>query len=136
MARNGQFGESVLPLTGDQGVDVILDLVGGAYLEQNLSCLTTKGRLMLVGLTGGATAEFDLGQALRKRLRIIGTALRSRSLEEKSEAVHRFATYAVPLFETGRIKPNVDKVFPASEVRAAHEYLESNESFGKVILEF
>jgi len=136
VAKEGQFAESVLALTGDQGVDVILDLVGGAYFEQNLRCLRTKGRLMLVGLTSGAKAEFDLGHALRKRLKIMGTALRSRSLEEKSEAVRRFANESVPLFENEKVRPNVDRVFSVSEVRAAHEYLESNESFGKVILEF
>ena len=136
VAEDGQFGKAVLALIGDRGVDVILDLVGGAYFDQNLQCLGTKGRLMLVGLTGGAKAEFDLGVALRKRLKITGTALRSRSLEEKSEAVRRFANDVVPLLETGKVKPNVDRVFAVSEVREAHEYLESNESFGKVILEF
>ena len=135
VAGNGQFAESVLSLNSE-GVDVILDLVGGAYFEQNLRCLKTKGRLMLVGLTGGTTAEFDLGIALRKRLKIAGTALRSRSLEEKSAAVKAFADDVVPLLANGKVKPNVDRVFPVSEVRAAHEYLESNESFGKVILEF
>jgi putative PIG3 family NAD(P)H quinone oxidoreductase len=133
---NGHFGESVLALTGGEGVDVILDLVGGDYFEQNLRCLKTKGRLMLVGLTGGATANFDLGITLRKRLKIAGTALRSRSLEEKSAAVKAFANDVVPLLANGKLTPNVDRVFPVGEVRAAHEYLESNESFGKIILEF
>jgi NADPH:quinone reductase-like Zn-dependent oxidoreductase len=133
---NGQFVESVLAFTKNEGVDVILDLVGAPYFEQDLQSLRTKGRLMLVGLTGGAKAEFDLGIALRKRLSLIGTALRSRSLDEKSDAVRRFAEYATPLFENRKLKLNVDRVFPVSEVRAAHKYLESNESFGKVILEF
>src|SRR5688572_13726876 len=135
VTEDGQFAESVLSLTVE-GVDMILDLVGAAYFEQNLRCLRTKGRLMLVGLTGGATAEFDLGTALRKRLKIAGTALRSRSLEGKSAAVKAFANDVVPLLANGKIKPNVDRVFPVSEVRAAHEYLESNASFGKIILEF
>ena len=133
--ERGQFAESVLEITGGDGADVILDLAGGAYFEQNLQCLRTKGRLMLVGLQSGAKAEFDLGIALRRRLKIMGTALRSRSLEEKSEAVRCFADDMVPLFESGRLRPNVDRVFPVSEIHAAHEYLESNESFGKVILE-
>ena len=136
VTEDGKFEELVLALIGDQGVDVILDLVGGAYFEQNLRCLRSKGRLMLVGLTGGAKAEFDLGIALRKRLKIMGTALRSRSLEEKSAAVKAFGNDVVPLLAKGKVKPNVDRVFPFSEVRAAHKYLESNESFGKVILEF
>jgi putative PIG3 family NAD(P)H quinone oxidoreductase len=135
-AGTGQFAESVLALIGDEGVDVILDLVGAPYFEQNLRCLRTKGRLMLVGLTGGAKADFDLSIALRKRLKIAGTALRSRSQEEKSAAVKAFANEVVPLLANGTVKPNVDRVFPVSEVRAAHEYLETNESFGKVILQF
>jgi len=133
---SGQFADSVLSFTADQGLEVILDLVGAPYFEQNLRCLRTKGRLMLVGLTGGATAEFDLSAALRKRLKIMGTALRSRSLDEKSAAVKAFADDVVPLLANGKVKPNVDRVFPVSEVRAAQGYLESNESFGKVILEF
>ena len=136
VAEDGLFGESVLALTGDRGVDVILDLVGGAYFEQNLQVLGTKGRLMLVGLPSGPNAEFDLGTALQKRLKIMGTALRSRCLQEKSDAVSRFANEVVPLFENEKLSPNVDRVFPLDEVRSAHAYLESNESFGKVILEF
>jgi NADPH:quinone reductase-like Zn-dependent oxidoreductase len=92
--------------------------------------------MMLVGLTAGAKAEIDLGMALRKRAKIIGTVLRARSTEEKAEAVSRFANAVVPLLASGTLTPNVDKIFPATDVRAAHGYLESNESFGKVILEF
>lgn len=135
-ATDGDFADAVHKASNDNGVDVILDLVGGAYFQQNLRVLKTKGRLMLVGLTSGAKAEFDLGTVLRKRLKIVGTVLRGRSTKEKADAVMRFAKEVVPLFETGGLKPNVDKVFAASDIRAAHEYLESNESFGKVILEF
>ncbi len=135
-ASDGRFAEEVLAATNGEGADVILDLVGGAYFEQNLTVLKTKGRLMLVGLTSGRTAEFDMGLALQKRLKIIGTALRSRSLDEKTAAVRRFRDEVFPLFENGRLRANVDRVFAADEVAEAHRYLESNESFGKVILEF
>lgn len=131
-----EFATEILNSTGGTGVDVILDLVGGAYFEQNLQCLATKGRLMLVGLTSGAKAEFNLGIALSKRLRLIGTVLRARSLGEKAEATRAFAADVVPLFADGRIHPNVDRIFDFHDVRAAHEYLESNESFGKIVLEF
>jgi NADPH2:quinone reductase len=87
-------------------------------------------------LTAGSGAEFDLGVALRKRVTIIGTTLRGRPNEEKAEAIKLFASEVVPLFAEGRLVPNIDRVFPAADVSAAHEYLESNESFGKVILEF
>ncbi len=122
--------------TGGNGVNVILDLVGAAYFASNLRSLALKGRLLLVGLTGGAKAEFELGIALSKRLKIIGTVLRSRPGTEKADATRAFAAEVLPLFEAGRVKPNVDKVFQADDVQAAHRYLESNESFGKVVLEF
>lgn len=117
------------------GVDVILDLVGAAYFRQNLESLKKKGRIVLVGLVGGAKTEFNLGIALSKRLTIIGTVLRSRSLKEKAQAIRKFERM-LPFFEDQTLKPVVDKVFKVSDVRLAHEYIESNKNFGKVILEF
>jgi NADPH2:quinone reductase len=90
----------------------------------------------LVGLTSGRNAEFDLGAALYKRARIIGTTLRGRSIEEKADATKRFAADVIPLLGNGNVIPNIDRVYPATDVVAAHRYLESNESFGKVVLEF
>lgn len=131
-----KFMREVFERTGGRGVDVILDLVGAAYLRENLIALAPKGRLMLVGLTTGAKAEFDLGIALSKRLKLIGTVLRARSLEEKAEATKVFAKEVVTLIAAGKVRPNVDRVFDFGDVQAAHEYLESNESFGKVVLRF
>jgi NADPH:quinone reductase-like Zn-dependent oxidoreductase len=91
---------------------------------------------MMVGLTAGRSADFDLGIALSKRLTIRGTVLRGRSVDEKALAVRDFETNVVPLFAAGKIRPNLDRVFPASDVVEAYSYLESNESFGKVVLEF
>jgi putative PIG3 family NAD(P)H quinone oxidoreductase len=130
------FAEIVREKTGGRGVDVILDLVGAKYFQENLAALNLQGRLLLVGLTAGAKAEFNLGIALSKRLKIIGTVLRSRDRKEKAEATRRFAEEVVPLFESGRLKPNIDRIFKIDDARAAHEYLESNASFGKVVLEF
>lgn len=130
-----RFAEIIQTQTGGRGVDVILDLVGAKYFAANLESLALKGRLMLVGLTGGAKAEFDLGIALSKRIKITGTVLRSRPTEEKAEATREFAEKVVPLFQSGRLKPNIDRVFKIEEIQKAHEYLESNESFGKVVLE-
>jgi putative PIG3 family NAD(P)H quinone oxidoreductase len=132
--KEARFSEAVISGTGGKGVDVILDLVGARYFDENLQSLALKGRLMLVGLTAGSKAEFDLGAALRKRLTIIGTVLRARSAEEKAEVTRVFAAEVVPLLESGAVRPNVDRVFAFNEVREAHEYLESNESFGKVVL--
>ena len=117
------------------GVDVILDLVGAAYFNDNIESLANRGRLLLVGLVSGRQAELDLGMALTKRLKIIGTVLRSRSTDEKAAATARFAAQVVPLLESKTVKPVVDRVFSLADVRSAHEYLESNQSFGKVILE-
>lgn len=130
------FAESVVRATGGRGADVILDLVGASYFERNLKCLAPKGRLMLVGLTGGRKTEFDLGIALAKRLTIKGTILRSRSAEEKASAMHRFESDILPLFATGAIRPNLDRVFSFDEVQQAYDYIASNESFGKAVLEW
>ncbi len=130
------FAKTVKEKTGGRGVDCILDLVGGAYFEQNLESLALKGRFVLVGLTSGRTAEFNLGIALQKRLRIIGTVLRGRPTDEKAEATRKFTDEVLPLLESGKIRPNLDRVFAAKDAVAAYKYLGSNESFGKVVLEF
>lgn len=118
------------------GADVVLELVGAKFLAGNLDALNPRGRLMLVGTTGGARAELDLLKVMSKRLRILGTVLRSRSLEEKAAATKLFADEVLPLFVSGEIKPTVERVFPADDVRQAHELLESNTTFGKLVLEF
>jgi putative PIG3 family NAD(P)H quinone oxidoreductase len=130
------FADEVLAQTEGRGVDVILDLVGGAYFGSNLKSLAPKGRLMLVGLTAGTTTEFNLSVALTKRLTVIGTVLRGRSIEEKADATAAFVMGVVPMLASRAVRPNVDRAFHYLEVSAAHEYLESNESFGKVVLEF
>ncbi len=130
------FADEVIEKTGGRGADVILDLVGGAYFEENLKALALGGRLMLVGLTSGSKAEINLGTALSKRLTLKGTVLRSRSLDEKADVTHAFSQNVVPLLVKGKVRPNLDRIFDLQDIRAAHEYLESNESFGKVVLEF
>ena len=129
------FAGAVKDKTGE-GVNVILDLVGGNYFPEDLRSLALKGRILLVGLTAGRKSEIDLSMALYKRATIIGTTLRMRSTEEKAAATKAFVKDVIPLFETGQIKPNVDRVFAAAEIQQAHRYLESNESFGKVVIEF
>jgi putative PIG3 family NAD(P)H quinone oxidoreductase len=134
MKEDVNFAEIIKMETNQVGVQLIIDLVGASYFQMNLESLASKGRLILVGLTGGRKAEFDLGRALSKRLKIIGTVLRSRSMEEKAEAVRKFAEYALPLFRNGILKPNVDMVFKMNQVMQAHECLESNKNFGKIVL--
>jgi NADPH:quinone reductase-like Zn-dependent oxidoreductase len=100
-----------------------------------LKALAPKGRLVQVGLLGGSDANIDLGILLQKRLRIIGTALRSRSLEEKALVTKKFANQVVPLLANKKVRPIVDKVFPLKEAAQAHRYLENNANFGKVVLQ-
>ena len=129
-----KFAEVVNEWTKGAGVNVILDLVGAKYLKPNLDSLATKGRLIFVGTTSGSKAEIDYGIVMRKRLALMGTSLRTRSAEEKATATRLFAQHVVPLLASGAVRPVIDKVFAWTDVRAAHERIESNESFGKVIL--
>jgi putative PIG3 family NAD(P)H quinone oxidoreductase len=131
---SSEFAAAVKRWTNDGGVDVILDLVGAAYLKANLESLGLKGRLIFVGTTSGARAEIDYSVVMRKRLRIMGTSLRTRSIEEKTTATRLFAQQVGPLLAGGNVRPVIDMVFPMDKVRAAHQRIESNESFGKVVL--
>jgi len=131
---SSEFVEAVKRWTNEAGVEVILDLVGAAYLKANLESLVLKGRLIFVGTTSGAKAEIDYSTVMRKRLRIMGTSLRTRSIEEKATATRLFAQHVVPLLASGKVRPVIDTVFPMEQVRAAHQRIESNESFGKVVL--
>ncbi len=114
--------------------DVITDLVGGPYLSGNLRAVAPGGRIVVIGLTGGRRGELDLGRLLTKRVRLIGTVLRSRAREEKTQLVRAFVDEVLPLLARGAIVPVVDRVFPATEARAAHRYLEANRNFGAVVL--
>ncbi len=120
--------------TREAGVEAVLDLVGAPLLSANLECLAVRGRLIVVGVSGGRSAELDLGLVLRKRLRIIGTSLRMRPLEEKITAARNFEAQIGPLLESGRVRPIVDRVYPLEEVAAAHRRMEANANFGKLVL--
>jgi NADPH2:quinone reductase len=133
-ASRGDWAAKVEAAIGAERVHAIMDLVGGKYLDGNLRVMALRGRIVVVGLTAGATAQLNMGVLLRKRLTIVGTVLRSRPLAEKIELAREFSERVVPLFEAGRIKPVVDRVFSFSEIRSAHELMESNETFGKIVL--
>jgi NADPH:quinone reductase-like Zn-dependent oxidoreductase len=132
----GSFVGAVQKWTNGAGVDVILDLVGGSYFGANLEALAARGRLICLATTAGAKSEIDLSVILRKRLTIIGTTLRGRSIEEKAEVTRLFASAVLPLVARGAIRPVIDRVYPVDEVRDAHERMESNTSFGKIVLTF
>jgi putative PIG3 family NAD(P)H quinone oxidoreductase len=131
-----KFVEAVQKWTNGAGVDVILDLVGGSYFPPSLEALSIRGRIISVGTTAGAKSEIDLDLLKRKRAAIIGTMLRTRSIEEKADATRRFAAAVLPLVSRGWIRPVIDSVYPIDQVRDAHERLESNPSFGKIVLTF
>jgi NADPH:quinone reductase len=133
-SSRGDWAAQVEGAIGAERVDALLDLVGASYLEGNLRVLTMRGRMVVVGLTGGASAPFNMSVLLRKRLTIVGTMLRSRPLEEKIALARDFSERGVPLFESGRLKPVVDRVFAFDEIRAAHQLMESNDTFGKIVL--
>jgi tumor protein p53-inducible protein 3 len=133
--KKQDFFEAVMAATGGGGVDLILDPVGGAYLNQNLDLLKDNGRLVNIGLLGGNTAEMNMATVLGKSLRIIGSRLRSRPLMEKIAITQQFKERFWPMLEGGKLQPVIDTVFPIEEATAAHAYVRENRNTGKVILE-
>ena len=128
LVQEGRFAEATGP------VDVILDLIGASYGAENARAVALRGRWVVIGLVGGARAELPLGTLLARRARLIGTVLRARPLEEKAALAQRFAHQVLPLFESGQLAPVVDEVLPLEEVASAHERLERNVTFGKLVL--
>jgi NADPH2:quinone reductase len=131
----GTFARDVMQRTGGAGVDVVLELVGGAYVAEDLACLAQRGRIVIVGLMAGASAPVDLGMLLRKRAEMRGTVLRARPLEEKILAARSLARHLVPLLERGALRPVVDRVLPLAQAAEAHRLMQANATFGKVVLE-
>ncbi len=132
-ASSEELVASVLRVTG-HGADAALDLIGGPDFGATLRALAPRGRVILIGLTAGTRAEVDLSLVLRQRLRVIGTVLRSRSTSEKTAVTRSFAEQVLPLFGTGRVAPVLSRVYSFDQVRDAHAYVESNASFGKVVV--
>jgi putative PIG3 family NAD(P)H quinone oxidoreductase len=128
------FAAAVREAFGGAGADVVLDLVGGAWLPESLEALGPGGTLMLVGLVAGATAEVPLRTLLSRRLTVVGTTMRARPLEEKIAAAGELERRLVPLFEAGILAPVVDEVLPMSELPEGLRRLERNDTFGKLVL--
>jgi len=131
----GIIAKRVLEWTGGVGAEIVLDLVGGPYTAASIAAAAPKGRIMLIGTMAGRDASLPLGVILGKRLTIRGTVLRARPIEEKITATRAFATQVVPLLASGTLRPVVDRVFPLAQIAAAHRHLESNATFGKVVLD-
>jgi NADPH:quinone reductase len=128
------FAEAVNQATYGSGVHAVLDLVGGTLLEASLRVVALRGRVIVVGTTAGHRAEIDLGVLLRRRIHLIGTVLRSRPLEEKIALAREFSGSVIPLLSSGRIKPVIDSVMKFADIRKAHERMEKNDTFGKIVL--
>jgi putative PIG3 family NAD(P)H quinone oxidoreductase len=132
--REQDFVAVVREATSGRGADVVLDLMGAAYLARNLQVLAADGTLVVIGLQGGTRAEIDLGLLLARRARVIGTTLRARPAGQKAEIVAQVREHVWPMVADGRVRPVVDRVLPLPDVAAAHEALESSEHVGKISL--
>ncbi len=130
--EGGSFAPQVLQIQ-PKGVRVVMDFVGAAYLAQNLEVLRPQGTLLLVGMMGGAQASVDLGLVLRKRLRVVGTVLRSRPLEEKIALAQAFERRVLPHLASGSLRPVLDRTFDMRDLADAHRAMEQNENFGKLV---
>src|SRR5579863_543565 len=130
--NTGPFAPKVRAATNERGADVILDSIGGAYLAQNLEALANGGRLVLIGLMKGATAELDLSLLLRRHLRVFGSTLRTRPASEKAEIVATFLTRFSDALEAGRLRPPIYQTIPLAEAAQGHRMMQASEHFGKI----
>ncbi|WP_426174872.1 NAD(P)H-quinone oxidoreductase [Massilia sp. TWR1-2-2] len=133
--RTEDFVDVVKAATGGKGVDVILDMVGGDYVPNEIGCLADDGRLVIIALLGGANATIPLGQILRRRLTVTGSTLRPRPVSFKAQIAARLRERVWPLLEAGAIKPVIYKTFPLADAALAHALMESSEHVGKIVLE-
>jgi putative PIG3 family NAD(P)H quinone oxidoreductase len=132
--RDVDFVAAVKAFTGGRGADVILDIMGAAYLERNLAALATSGRLTIIGLQGGTRADIDLNALMRKRCSVHATTLRARPVGEKAAIVAAVREQVWPLVGSGKIRPVIDTVLPLEDAEQAHELMESSSHVGKILL--
>ena len=133
--RESDFVAETRRITGGRGVNVILDLVGGAYLERNLQSLAKEGRISVVATQGGRTGVLDFGELMHKRARILGSTMRARTAEEKGEVAQRLLRDVWPMLPAkDPIRPVIDSTFPLSEASLAHQRMEQGEHIGKIVL--
>ena len=128
------FAAELRDLTGGQGVHVVLDFVGAAYLEQNIAALGMWGRMVILATLGGVQGNLNIGQLMGKRISLKGVTLRTRTLEEKMTVTRAFATSVLPLLASGKVKPIIERTYPLAEIAAAHVAMSENQNFGKLVL--
>lgn len=134
--KTENFKDAIHQITDGKGVDVILDMIGGDYTVPNLQSLADEGRLVMINMMKGKDVAIDLSLVMRKRLTITGSMLRSRDVDFKTAIAEKLEENIWPLLLSGKIKPVIYKVFPASEAAEAHRLMESSEHIGKIVLEF
>ncbi len=132
--KTADFVESVKTLTGGAGVNVILDMVAGAYVAREIECLAEDGRLVIIAVQGGIKSEINAGVVLRRRLTVTGSTLRPRPLAFKTAIAQALRHKVWPLIESGRIKSVIHSTFPAAQAAQAHTLMESNQHVGKIVL--
>ncbi len=133
VCTDATFAEHVRAASG-HGADVILDTVGASYFAENLRAMAPQGRMVIIGLVGGAKTTASLGLILAKRLRVSGSVLRSRTPAEKADLTARFSRELLPAFDSGALRPVIDRILPMEEIASAHGLLEANKTIGKVIV--
>ena len=132
--RTADFVHVTREFTGGKGVDVILDIVGGDYLQKNIECLAMHGRLIQIGLLGGSRAEINLRPLMQKRLTLTGSTLRTRSVAEKGAIARDLEARVWPLLASRQVAPLIDRTLPLGDAAEAHRLLESGEVIGKIVL--
>lgn len=133
--READWEAGTREFTGNRGVDVVLDMVAGEYVQKNLAVLATEGRYILIAFLKGSKAEVDLRAVLTKRLTLTGSTLRPQTVEEKAAIAASVETSVLPLLASGAVKPVIHATFPLAEAAAAHELMESSRHMGKIVLE-
>lgn len=133
--KTEDFAEVVKTLTQGRGVDVVLDMVGGDYVNREIKCLADDGRIVIIALLGGAKGQIDMGQILRRRLTVTGSTLRPRPVGFKAEIAKKLQEKVWPLIEAGKIKPVIYKTFPLEKASEGHALMESGQHVGKIMLD-
>jgi putative PIG3 family NAD(P)H quinone oxidoreductase len=133
--RTHDFAEEVMGLTGGAGVHIVLDMVGGDYLQRNLDCLAEEGRHVSIAVQRGATGEINIAKVMQRRLTLSGSTLRPRSVQFKALVADELSRAVWPHVEAGKLRPVIDSTFPLAEAAEAHRRMESGEHVGKIVLE-
>ena len=128
------FEKTIEEITNGKGVDVILDIMGASYLQKNLNIIANDGRISLIGFQGGTKANIDITNIIKRRIKIIGSTLRARSIEEKTRLAKEVERNVWPLIKNKKYKPSIHKVFPLAKAQEAHNLMESSSHMGKIIL--